>query len=500
MNTASYLTMLALAFIMLPVMVHKLGSARYGLWMLISELTGYYSYIGLGIRGGVVYYAASYIAQGKALELNRIVSTSVWLLTAVGAALALSGFGLAAAFPSMFASTSLDLQETYRSIVIMAFAVGLSLPIEAMNSTLTAAKRLDIVSVIDVVSRIISSAAMLVCVLQGRGLVSLSLIQLGAKILIVPCTYWAIRRTIPDVSLSLRHWYPSCLSGLFRYGLPSVMIGLGWLASSRTDLIVVAAGLGISTVTYYSVPRSLLEYADSGIRAIAWSFTSHLTHLHAQEKTEDTVLLFLRGSRLTSLAVFLLTASIAAFGTSFLLVWQGSAFVTGPWQQRSSVVLLILVAAFLPRLIQNMAMQLFYATNRLTFLMWTTLLEGAIKVGLSLLLVKRYGLAGVAFSNLLPMLVFEGLAIPMYLFRKYHFPLNTYIRDVIGRPMLAGIAAYLTGAALVAWRPPHAWPQFFLETLFTAAVGAVAAITVGSTAEDRKTFRQRLSRLNPTVK
>ncbi len=187
--------MIALGFVMLPVMVHKLGSARYGLWVLISEVTGYYSYVGLGIRGGVVYYAASYLARKIAPELNRIVTTSVWLLTAVGATLALSGFGLAAAFPSIFASTSLDLQETYWSIVIMAFAVGLSLPIEAMNSTLTAAKRLDIVSIIDVVSRAASSAVMLFFLLRGRGLVSLSVVQLGARILIAPCTYLAIRRT-----------------------------------------------------------------------------------------------------------------------------------------------------------------------------------------------------------------------------------------------------------------------------------------------------------------
>ena len=62
-NTASYLVTIAAAFLMFPVMVRKLGVARYGLWMLISEVTGYYSYVGLGIRAGVVYYAASYLAQ-----------------------------------------------------------------------------------------------------------------------------------------------------------------------------------------------------------------------------------------------------------------------------------------------------------------------------------------------------------------------------------------------------------------------------------------------------
>ncbi len=161
-------------------------------------------------------------------------------------------------------------------------------------------------------------------------------------------------------------------------------------------------------------------------------------------------------------------------------------------------MLLILAVAFLPRLIQNMAMQLFYATNRLTFLMWISLLEGAIKLALSLLLVKPYGLAGIAFSNLLPMLIFEGLAIPIYLFRKYPFSFGTYMRDVIGRPMLVGIAAYLTGSALVAWRPPHDWPRFLLEASLAGALGATAAITVGSTAEDRKIYLKSLQWSSPS--
>ncbi len=482
---------------MFPVMVRNLGVARYGLWMLISEVTGYYSYVGLGIRAGVVYYAASYLAQGQTRELNRIVSTSIWALAVVGAALALAGFALAAAFPSMFASPSLDSRETHRSIVIMAFAVGLSLPIEAMNSVLTANKRLDIVSLIEMISRSAISAAMLISVVKGLGLVPLSFIQLGAKIIIVPCTYVAIRRTLPDVSFSVRFWNSACLIRLCRFGLPSLMIGLGWLAASRTDLIVAGMALGISTVAYYSIPRSLMEYADSGIRAIAWSFTSHLTHLHAQDKSEDMVRLYLRGARLTGLIVFLLAAHIAAFGTAFLSIWQGSVFVTGPWQQRSSVVLLILLAAFLPRLVQNMATQLFYATNRLNYLMWISLLEGAIKLVLSLLLVRPYGLAGVALSNVLPMLCFEGLAIPIYLFRRYPFHLRAYIRDVICRPLLAGIPAYLAGAALVQWRSPQHWPLFLFEVSLTATLGLSSAVAFGTTKEDREDFRQRLVRIVP---
>jgi O-antigen/teichoic acid export membrane protein len=482
-NTASYVTTLAAAFVMYPVMIQKLGPARYGLWMLISELTGYYSYVGLGIRAGVVYYAALFLAQSDRRQLNETLSTSVWSLSIVGTILALSGFALASLFPSMFGSAGLDPRETWESIVIMAFAVGISLPQEAMNSTLTAAKRLDVVNGFEMVTRIVTSAAMLISVLQGGGLASFSLIQLFGRLIATPCTCVAMYRIIPDLSLSLEHWRVESLKRLSRFGFPSVLIGAGWLVSSRTDLVVIAATLGVPMTAYYAIPRSLMEYADAGIRAIAWSFSSHLTHLHALEKQQETMRLYLRGARILSVTVFLLTAYIAAFGTSFLAIWQGSTFVIGPWRNRASVVLLILIAAFLPRLIHNMATQLFYATNRLRFLMWISLLEGAVKIGLSLILVKSWGLAGVAISNLIPMLLFEGVAIPFYLLKTYPADAAAYFRDVLTRPLLAGIVAYLVSSALVAWAPPGDWLHFLMLASISAAVGIAIAFGLTGVGE-----------------
>src|SRR5262249_10852054 len=151
----------------------------------------------------------------------------------------------------------------------------------------------------------------------------------ATKIVMVPWLCISIRRTLPAVNLSPAHCHLDRLKQLGRYGLPSLLIGVGWLVSSRTDLVVIGMTLGVSAVTYYSIPRQLMEYADAGIRAIAWSFTSHLTHLHAKDEAAATVRLYLIGARITGLAVTLLAAYIAVFGTPFLSLWQGAAFSSG---------------------------------------------------------------------------------------------------------------------------------------------------------------------------
>jgi O-antigen/teichoic acid export membrane protein len=487
-NSAAYLITLAAAFVMFPIMIHKLGAARYGLWMLISEVTAYYSYVGLGIRAGVVYYAASYLAQQNHRDLNQIVSTSFWSLAGTGLVLAAATLGLVSVFPAIFGSGGLDPKETSNSILILGCTIALSLPVEALNSTLTAAKRLDVVNGIEIVIRMVSSAATLVCVLQGGGLVALSFVQLGTRVFTAPWTYVATRRILAGLSLDPRLFRLSRLGQLVRFGLPSVIMGVGWVVSSRTDLVVIGMALGVSSIAYYAVPRSLMDYADAGIRAVTLSFTSHLTHLRAEERIKDAIQLYLGGTRIASLAAFLLTAYILAFGTTFLALWQGDAFVSGPWPNRSSVVLLILVAAFLPRLVNNMTTQWFYAMNHLAVPMWISVVEGIVKISLSFALVWRYGLAGVAISNLIPMLIFEGVAIPLYMLRRFALPRRQFLKDAIGRPLFAGIPAYLAGALLIMWHQPSGWPMFILEAALAGIVGISALVAIGVTRHDRDEF------------
>jgi hypothetical protein len=68
---------------------------------------------------------------------------------------------------------------------------------------------------------------------------------------------------------------------------------------------------------------------------------------------------------------------------------------------------------------------------------------------------------------------------------------------VIGRPLLAGIPAYLAGAALVQWRPPQHWPLFLFEASLSATLGLSSAIALGTTVEDREVFRERLVGIVP---
>ena len=55
-NWIGYGANLAVMFFMSPFVVHSLGNARYGVWTLLTSLTGYLGLVDIGVRGGTGRY------------------------------------------------------------------------------------------------------------------------------------------------------------------------------------------------------------------------------------------------------------------------------------------------------------------------------------------------------------------------------------------------------------------------------------------------------------
>ena len=68
---------LAVTFFMFRFMVHSLGDSRYGVWTLLTSLTGYLGLVDIGVRGGTGRYINYYLGRGQEEEVSDVVSTSL---------------------------------------------------------------------------------------------------------------------------------------------------------------------------------------------------------------------------------------------------------------------------------------------------------------------------------------------------------------------------------------------------------------------------------------
>ena len=74
-NWAGFAVQVAVTFFLTPFVLSHLGDARYGVWMLVMSVTGYYGLLDLGFRSGLTQYLTRYLAVGDIDRMNSTASS-----------------------------------------------------------------------------------------------------------------------------------------------------------------------------------------------------------------------------------------------------------------------------------------------------------------------------------------------------------------------------------------------------------------------------------------
>ena len=104
-------------------------------------------------------------------------------------------------------------------------------------------------------------------------------------------------------------------------------------------------------------------------------------------------------------------------------------------------VLLVLMAGAVITTIQITSKSLLYGLSKHRMYAFTVIIEGAANLILSLILVKKYGIVGVALGTTIPAVLVNFFVLPVYANRVIDMPLWKYARTVLS-VVLVGSAVY----------------------------------------------------------
>lgn len=494
-NVAGYLVSVVAAFLIAPITIHSLGDARYGAWSLVAELVGYYGLLDLGIRGAVTYYVARCSARQCQDEIKETVASAFWVLAACGLLAFLAGVLLTIGFPHLFKTEGVDLAEVRGSLMIMSALIALALPMNALGGALIGRERFDIATGVEIANRILTTVCYYFVLKAGGGLVALALVQAVARVMSWVLTLVACKRVLGGLFTGRQWFRVERVRALMGYGLRNAVGGVALLVIYGMDLAVVGMFAGLAQVTVYSIGRTLVSYASSLCSQFAFVFTPRFAQLESRGQIGDAQQLYLVGTRTVGMVVTGMAAGLLVFGRDFIRLWLGESYVSGAWSSRSDVIMVILIVANLPRMLQEISRQRLYAMARVRFMMWLNVGEAIANLALSVLLVHRFGAAGVALGTLLPLVVSHVLVLPVYSSRAFGIPLAELLRKGMAVPVATGLLLACVDVACVRIAPPTTWSVFFVDVAVAAAIGAVICITVGLGREERKGQLAKLWRI-----
>jgi len=254
---------------------------------------------------------------------------------------------------------------------------------------------------------------------------------------------------------------------------------------NRTDLVIIGVFLSTRWITVYSIGAMLVQYASSAVSSVTQSITPRLTQLASVNDTESLRATYLLGARTAASVAAPLGACILVFARPFIALWLGQSYVTGPWGERSDVIACLLLAAHAPRALQSISWQLIYATRRQGFLARLTAVEAVFNLVISIVLVRYWGIVGVAIGTLIPLVVTHTLVVPRFVRANYGLSVREFVAKGVGRSLVVGLLAWLTGSVLVYAAPPTSWSLLVLEGFVVILIIAAATLAVVLRSDER---------------
>ena len=139
------IVLVSVGFVTTPILTHELGIVRYGVWALIGSLIPFLEILELGFASATVAFVGRHLELGDNEQVGKTVNTSLVILSALGL-VAFAGVVVFAIFlPDIITSIPKDLVgQAQFLLVLLAFDMALSIPLDTFGGTLSAMQRYDL--------------------------------------------------------------------------------------------------------------------------------------------------------------------------------------------------------------------------------------------------------------------------------------------------------------------------------------------------------------------
>ena len=388
---------LLLGVFMLPFNTSHLGQSAYGLWILTASITFYFSMLNLGYAGALVKFVAQYRAHRDASGLNQIVSTMFFVFAGIGlVAYAVAGV-IALNLQTLF-NLSSEQAATGRSILLVISAyIALGFPFSVFGAIMNGFQRKYLNGFIGITTSVVVVVVNVLVLLMGYGLLELVISTTAVKAL----SYVGYRanayRVFPALQIRIRHIQFSRLKELTGFSVYMLLIDMANKLNYATDSVVIGIFLSTAAVAIWAVAQRLVELTQRLTDQLNGALFPVVVDSATVGNVDRLKLVFLQGTRLSLAMVLPIATTLAMLAEPVVLLWVGPQF-------RASIPVIHILAAVVTFRVGNAtATTLLKGAGHHRLLALSNLGIGFANVVLSIILVRTYGLQGVAAGTLIPL-------------------------------------------------------------------------------------------------
>ncbi|RJO65807.1 MAG: hypothetical protein C4540_00070 [Candidatus Omnitrophota bacterium] len=485
-NWAYFFAQLFTGFFLMPFIVHKLGNSLYGIWVLVLSLTGYMGIFDIGVSNSIVKFVSKFNAEGDFKNLNKVATTSFIVQGLVGIVIIIFSIIGPSLTIHAFKIDPLLRKDFLLSFSIVGFALAIKFFFGLFSSILEAYKRADIMSNIEIATLILQSTLIVISLLNHCGIIVLSLILLCVNIIREILRAIFAFKICPNLSIQLKLANFQTLKLIFGYSFYIFVLTISSKLIYQTDNVIIGIFIGSGAITHYSIASRLVLYAQSFLLTVSGVLLPFASEFEAKKEHENIKKLLYSGTKYCFMISSLICLTFILTGKELITYWMGQDYILS----YPILIILTLPYAVAPSyLIMN---SLLKGIGKLRFLSAAIVTEAVINLILSIILVKRFGLIGVAWGTAIPMIINRGFIIPIYFLKLQDVQIWEFFKKSL-LPVLRPVIILLISVALLfgTMKPQNIF-SFISNLVILVLIYSLACFFFSLSSNEKKFFYQKL--------
>ncbi len=394
-----------------PVMIRLLGQSEYGLYTLVSSVTGYLALFSLGFTASYLRFYSSRRKDEKTVARLNGLYLTIFLIMAIVSFFC--GMILADNAKLVFGDNLTEV-EIKRAVILMRILiinVSLTFPNSVFDSVITAHERFLFHRLLNLACIVFNPLICFPLLLMGYKSVALVVITtiLTVLKLILNCIFCFSKLGARfdfrgfDFSLFREMWTFS-----FFIFLNMIIDQTNW----SVDKFILGRVSGTNSVAVYGVGASLFTLYLEFSSMISSVFAPRVNRIAADKKTDISksfTTLMIKVGRLQFCILSLVLTGFVFFGKYFIT----DIYSTAEYVEAYYVTILLMFPATVSG-IQTIGIEIQRSVNKHQFRSIVYFVMAVVNVLISIPLARKFGPAGAAFGTTLSIIVANGFIMNIY--------------------------------------------------------------------------------------
>lgn len=408
-SIVSYGYSAVVGFLLVPFVLKNLGINRYGIWSLITMITGYFSLIDLGIGQSFERYIAEYKAKNEKDKINYVVNSGLYFYFSL--LLILSFLSL---IVPKFLIKILKIPQDFNDEALFIFKwaiiyIGLSNIFTLFYNCLRGFQRMDITSKITIILTTLHALGVILFIKNNWGIKGLMVnnflvYSIGGLISLL-----SIYKIFPEIKLDFLLFEKNIFKKLSKFGIKRWLTAVEEVITYQTDKFFISHFLNVGLVSIYQIGYTIPEKLANMIRTLNSAIVPASAELKAMNDKERLIKLHTYGLKIISTIAFPLMFFIIATAPLIINLW------VGPGYEKSVIVLRLFSLIFLITFLSSNLTAILVGIEKPEFQMYAGIGQATLNLILTYFLIRKIGFNGVIIATLISISLST-----FYLFAIYH--------------------------------------------------------------------------------